>query len=161
MCTGRPRFLFSVKKRILSSLHVRSAVDCLSTCRCCFSTYVLCSILNHDSVWVRIERSGFSSDGFADFSFIVFTPTLLHIVFIQFISGDKKSVGRTLKMTAHRHPVASLECTDLYRRKVVLGHKFKLKFKFITRGVWKSSGKISLNIVLFSPFGSNLYFTGG
>jgi hypothetical protein len=63
-------------------------------------------------------------------------------------------------MTEHKHPVASLEYTQLDIHDVVLGHKFKLTFIFVARIFWKSNRGSGLNIAFFPPFGQNSYFSG-
>jgi len=72
-----------------------------------------------------------------------------HIVFIQSLSEVKGHIDRKLKVTERNHPVASLEYTHLDIHDVVLGHRFKLTFIFVTRVFWKSNRRNGLNIVFF------------
>jgi hypothetical protein len=80
------------------------------------------------------------------------------IAFIQFLSGLKVYIGRTLKMTERNHPVANLEYMHLDIHDVVLGHKFKLTFIFVTRVFWKSNRGSVLNIVFFPAVWTEFVF---
>jgi len=52
-------------------------------------------------------------------------------------------------MMEQNHPVANLEYMHLDIHDVVLGHKFKLTFIFVTSAFWKSNRGSVLNIVFF------------